>query len=112
METPSSAEDESQQQTKTERGSSVGASTSGLNQEGGTSSSDLQVVPSTKMSRSKRTKGSRTPVGKFNRATSRLISVDTTSEVDTQDEVANDAAFLAKLRAWLRTNRSSKRSRK
>jgi len=111
VEMPSPAEDESQQQVKTRRGSSVGASTSGLNREG-TSSSDPQVVPSTRMSRSKRAKGSRTPVGKFNRATTRLNSVDTMSEVDAQDEVANDAAFLAKLRAWLRTSRSSKRSRR
>lgn len=111
VEAPSSAEDEAQQQVKTRLKSSANASTSGLNREG-TSSSDLQVVPSTRMSRSKRTKGPKMPVGKFNRAVSRVISVDIATEVDSQDEVANDAAFLAKLRAWLRSSRSTKRSRR
>jgi hypothetical protein len=111
VEAPSPAEDESQQQVKSRRRSSAAASTSGLNREG-TSTSDLQVVPSTRMSRSKRSKGPRIAAGKFNRNLSRIISVDIASEVDTQDEVANDAAFLAKLRAWLRSSRSTKRSRR
>jgi hypothetical protein len=111
VETPSFVEDESEKHVKSRSRSSVGASTSGLNREG-TSSSDLQVVPSTRMSRSKRTKGPRIQVGKFNRAINRVISVPTTTEDDSEDEVANDAAYLAKLRAWLRTSRSSKRSRR
>lgn len=109
---PSSIEDESQQQVKSRRRSSLAASTSGLNREG-TSGSDLQVVPSTRMARSKRTKGSRVAVGKFNRISNRLSSsLDSGSEADSQDELANDAVFLAKLRAWLRSSRSSKRSRR
>ena len=111
LDVPSPAEEESQQQVKTRRRSSLAASTSGFNREG-TYGSDLQVVPSTRMARSKRTKGTRVAVGKFNRGVSRINTLETSPEADTQDELANDASFLAKLRAWLRTSRSSKRSRR
>ena len=110
--TASIVEIEQEEEEESRHASSLAASTSGLKLQ--RHESEPLLVRSTRLARAKRTKrGVVAPVRKSRTIpTSAPVENSSNSGSEELDELAADAAFLAKLRAWLRNSRSSKRSRK